>query len=54
MKKHLLTIRNAGKVFTFLVPARTDADGKTRMSQALYNICLKKASGTRGHCVMIG
>lgn len=54
MKKHLITIKNGQRVYTFLVPGRTGADGKTRFSQAAITEAIRRADGHRGNCIKIG
>ena len=55
IKRHLLTITEmGGPVHAFWVWARTDADGKTRVSRAAWDACMKAANVTRGHCIKIG
>jgi hypothetical protein len=54
-KKHLLTINTfKNGIHAFWVTARTDADGKTRVSRSTIAECLKRAGADRGHCIKIG
>jgi hypothetical protein len=54
MKKHILTIRNGSKVFTFMVAAPASSDGKARISRGTMEKAMARAGVTRGECILIG
>lgn len=54
MKKHLVTIRCRGTLYTFLVTARISDDGRARISRSAWAEINRRVAGRRGDTITVG